>query len=149
MFSSLGVYGIIMAGWSSNSKYAFLGGLRSTAQMISYELAIGLLFLILVVCTGSISLYEIIEHQRFLWFLAPLFPIFLIFCVSGLAETNRSPFDLPEAEAELVSGFNVEYSAMGFALFFIAEYANMLLFGALGVIFFLGGFLGIDFFAID
>lgn len=145
--SSLGVYGIIFAGWSSNSKYAFLGGLRSAAQMISYELSIGLLFILLVLCARSVNFYEIMEIQREVWLLYPLFPIFIIFCISGLAETNRSPFDLPEAEAELVSGYNVEYSGFGFALFFIAEYANMLLFAIVGVFCFLGGFQLYSFFS--
>ena len=139
--SSLGIYGIIIAGWSSNSKYAFLGALRSTAQMVSYELTIGFTILSIVVCTGSLNLIEIINIQKEIWFIIPLFPLFLIFFVSALAETNRHPFDLPEAEAELVSGYNVEYSAMGFALFFLGEYANMLLMSSLTSILFLGGWL--------
>jgi NADH-quinone oxidoreductase subunit H len=137
--SSLGVYGIIIAGWSSNSKYAFLGALRSTAQMISYELTISFSILSVLVCSKSLNLISIVLAQKTIWFLIPLFPIFLIFCISCLAETNRHPFDLPEAEAELVSGYNVEYSAMGFALFFLGEYANMLLMSSLITILFLGG----------
>nr|YP_010620110.1 NADH dehydrogenase subunit 1 [Periphykon beckeri]WAX04146.1 NADH dehydrogenase subunit 1 [Periphykon beckeri] len=139
--SSLGVYGIIIAGWASNSKYAFLGALRSTAQMISYEVAIGLLIINVLLCVGSLNFSEIILAQQSIWFIVPLFPISLIFYISILAETNRAPFDLPEAEAELVAGYNVEYSAMGFALFFLGEYANMILMSGLTVIFFLGGWL--------
>ena len=116
--SSLGVYGIIMSGWSSNSKYAFLGALRSAAQMVSYEVSIGFIMVTIIVCCGSFNLQTIIESQKNVWFVIPFFPLFLMFFVSALAETNRHPFDLPEAEAELVSGYNVEYSAMGFALFF-------------------------------
>lgn len=137
--SSLGVYGVVIAGWSSNSKYAFLGALRSTAQMISYELCISFIILTVALCAGSLNLIEIVTAQRYCWYIVPLFPLFLVFCVSILAETNRHPFDLPEAEAELVSGYNVEYSAMGFALFFLGEYANMLLMSALATILFLGG----------
>jgi NADH-quinone oxidoreductase subunit H len=137
--SSLGVYGIIMSGWSSNSKYAFLGALRSTAQMVSYEISIGFIIATLVVCCGSFKLSTIIEAQRYTWYIVPFFPLFLMFFISGLAETNRHPFDLPEAEAELVSGYNVEYSAMGFALFSLGEYANMLLMSSLTIILFLGG----------
>ena len=137
--SSLGVYGIIMSGWSSNSKYAFLGALRSTAQMISYEVSIGFILCIIILCVGSFNLNEIIESQKNSWFIVPFFPLFLIFFISGLAETNRHPFDLPEAEAELVSGYNVEYSAMGFALFSLGEYANMLLMSSFTIILFLGG----------
>jgi NADH-quinone oxidoreductase subunit H len=137
--SSLGVYGIIIAGWSSNSKYAFLGALRSTAQMISYEITIGFVILSVVVCAGSLNLVEIVKAQENIWYCIPLFPLFIIFFIAGLAETNRHPFDLPEAEAELVSGYNVEYSAMGFALFFLGEYANMLLMSSLTTILFLGG----------
>lgn len=137
--SSLGVYGIIIAGWSSNSKYAFLGALRSTAQMISYEITIGFIILSVVLCSGSLNLIKIVNAQTNVWYFIPLFPLFLIFFVSVLAETNRHPFDLPEAEAELVSGYNVEYSAMGFALFFLGEYANMLLMSSLTTILFLGG----------
>jgi NADH-quinone oxidoreductase subunit H len=137
--SSLGVYGVIIAGWSSNSKYAFLGALRSTAQMISYEISIGFTILSIIVCAGSLNLLEIVFAQQNVWYFIPMFPLFLIFFISILAETNRHPFDLPEAEAELVSGYNVEYSAMGFALFFLGEYANMLLMSSLATILFLGG----------
>lgn len=137
--SSLGVYGIIMSGWSSNSKYAFLGALRSAAQMVSYEVSIGFIIITIVTCSGSFNLQAIIETQKNIWFLIPFFPLFLMFFVSALAETNRHPFDLPEAEAELVSGYNVEYSAMGFALFSLGEYSNMLLMSALNVILFFGG----------
>jgi len=139
--SSLGVYGIIMSGWSSNSKYAFLGALRSAAQMVSYEVSIGFIIVTIVICCGSFNLQNIIESQRNVWFIIPFFPLFLMFFVSALAETNRHPFDLPEAEAELVSGYNVEYSAMGFALFSLGEYANMLLMSSLNVILFFGGWL--------
>jgi len=139
--SSLGVYGIIMSGWSSNSKYAFLGALRSAAQMVSYEVSIGFIIVTVVVCCGSFNLQVIIESQKNVWFLIPFFPLFLMFFISALAETNRHPFDLPEAEAELVSGYNVEYSAMGFALFSLGEYANMLLMSSLNVILFFGGWL--------
>lgn len=139
--SSLGVYGIIMSGWSSNSKYAFLGSLRSVAQMISYEVSMGFIVISVVLCSGSFNLSEIVFAQEKIWFIIPLFPMFLMFFVSALAETNRHPFDLPEAEAELVSGYNVEYSAMGFALFFLGEYANMLLMSGMTSILFLGGWL--------
>jgi len=139
--SSLSVYGIIMSGWASNSKYAFLGGLRSAAQMVSYEVSIGFIIITVVICAGSYNLSEIIHAQRNIWYFIPLLPIFFLFFVSALAETNRHPFDLPEAEAELVSGYNVEYSAMGFALFFLGEYANMLLMSGLTVILFFGGWL--------
>jgi len=139
--SSLGVYGIIMSGWSSNSKYAFLGALRSAAQMVSYEVSIGFIIATIVVCCGSFNLQIIIESQKNIWFIIPFFPLFLMFFTSALAETNRHPFDLPEAEAELVSGYNVEYSAMGFALFSLGEYANMLLMSSLTVILFFGGWL--------
>jgi len=139
--SSLGVYGIIMSGWSSNSKYAFLGALRSAAQMVSYEVSIGFIIVTIVICCGSFNLQNIIESQKNIWFIIPFFPLFLMFFVSALAETNRHPFDLPEAEAELVSGYNVEYSAMGFALFSLGEYANMLLMSSLNVILFFGGWL--------
>jgi NADH-quinone oxidoreductase subunit H len=139
--SSLGVYGIIMSGWSSNSKYAFLGALRSAAQMVSYEVSIGFIIVTIVVCCGSFNLQTIVESQKNIWFIVPFFPLFLMFFVSALAETNRHPFDLPEAEAELVSGYNVEYSAMGFALFSLGEYANMLLMSSLNVILFFGGWL--------
>ena len=137
--SSLGVYGIIIGGWSSNSKYSFLGALRSTAQMISYELTIGFSILSVIICSKSLNLISIVLAQKTIWYCFPLFPIFLIFFISCLAETNRHPFDLPEAEAELVSGYNVEYSAMGFALFFLGEYSNMLLMSSLSTILFLGG----------
>lgn len=139
--SSLGVYGIIMSGWSSNSKYAFLGALRSTAQMVSYEVSIGFVIATIVICSGSFNLSAIIETQRNCWHVITFFPLFLIFFTSALAETNRHPFDLPEAEAELVSGYNVEYSAMGFALFSLGEYSNMLLMSALTSILFFGGWL--------
>lgn len=139
--SSLNVYGIIIAGWSSNSKYSFLGSLRSAAQMISYEVSIGLIFINVLLCVGSLSLLDIVEFQKGVWLIIPLFPLFLMFLISILAETNRPPFDLPEAEAELVSGYNVEYSAAGFALFFIGEYANVLLMSGLSVILFFGGWL--------
>jgi NADH-quinone oxidoreductase subunit H len=139
--SSLSVYGIITSGWSSNSKYAFLGALRSTAQMVSYEVSISFIILCVAICAGSFQLVEIIRAQEEIWFLVPLFPIFILFFISSLAETNRHPFDLPEAEAELVSGYNVEYSAMGFALFFLGEYANILLMSSFCVILFLGGWL--------
>jgi NADH-quinone oxidoreductase subunit H len=139
--SSLGVYGIIMSGWSSNSKYAFLGALRSTAQMVSYEVSIGFIMVTVVICCGSFNLQIIIECQKLIWFFIPFFPLFLMFFISALAETNRHPFDLPEAEAELVSGYNVEYSAMGFALFSLGEYANMLMMSAINVILFFGGWL--------
>lgn len=143
--SSLGVYGIIFSGWASNSKYAFLGGLRSTAQMIAYEVSIGLLIITIAVCTESLNLTEIIIKQESVWYAIPLFPILILFFISALAETNRAPFDLPEAEAELVSGYNVEYSSMGFALFFIAEYSSMILMSTLVVIFFLGGWTNLWF----
>lgn len=139
--SSLGVYGIIMSGWSSNSKYAFLGSLRSTAQMVSYEVSIGFILCILILGVGSFNLSDIIITQSNVWFVIPYLPLALLFFISALAETNRHPFDLPEAEAELVSGYNVEYSAFGFALFSLGEYANMLLMSSCTVIFFLGGWL--------
>ena len=139
--SSLGVYGIIMAGWASNSKYAFLGALRSAAQMVSYEVSIGLILINILLCAGSLNLTEIVLSQQNIWYVFPLFPIFIMFYISILAETNRAPFDLPEAEAELVAGYNVEYSAMGFALFFLGEYANMILMCGLATILFLGGWL--------
>jgi NADH-quinone oxidoreductase subunit H len=137
--SSLGVYGIIMSGWSSNSKYAFLGALRSTAQMVSYEVSIGFIIITIAMCCGSFNINEIIIYQEDYWFVFTFFPLFLIFFTCGLAETNRHPFDLPEAEAELVSGYNVEYSAMGFALFSLGEYSNMLMMSSLNVILFFGG----------
>ena len=139
--SSFNVYGIVLAGWASNSKYAYLGGLRSAAQMISYEISIGFTILSICACVGSLNLSKIVLAQQEIWFIFPLFPLFVIFYISMLAETNRHPFDLPEAEAELVSGYNVEYSAMTFALFFLGEYANMLLMSSLAAIFFLGGWL--------
>lgn len=139
--SSLSVFGIIMAGWSSNNKYSFLGSLRSAAQIISYEVSIGFVIITVVLCAGTFNLSEIVFSQQQIWYFIPLFPMFIIFLVSMLAETNRHPFDLPEAEAELVSGYNVEYSAMTFALFFLAEYANMLLMSAFVSILFLGGWL--------
>jgi NADH-quinone oxidoreductase subunit H len=139
--SSLGVYGIIMAGWASNSRYAFLGALRSAAQMVSYEISIGLIIINVLITVGSLNLSEIVLAQKSLWFFIPHFPMFAIFVASILAETNRHPFDLPEAEAELVSGYNVEYSAMTFALFFLGEYANMILMSAICSILFLGGWL--------
>jgi len=143
--SSLGVYGIIISGWSSNSKYAFLGALRSTSQMISYELSLGFCLITIALCTGSFNFYSIIIAQKNLWFCIPFLPLFLIFFVSALAETNRHPFDLPEAEAELVSGYNVEYAGMGFALFSLAEYSQMLLMSALNTILFWGGWLSPSF----
>nr|YP_008519393.1 NADH dehydrogenase subunit 1 [Nannochloropsis limnetica]AGI48972.1 NADH dehydrogenase subunit 1 [Nannochloropsis limnetica]QRG32541.1 NADH dehydrogenase subunit 1 [Nannochloropsis limnetica] len=139
--SALGVYGIILSGWSSNSKYAFLGALRSAAQMVSYEVSIGFILITVVLCSGSFNLSSIVLAQEKVWFCVPHLPMFVLFFISALAETNRHPFDLPEAEAELVSGYNVEYSAMGFALFFLGEYANMLLMSALTAILFLGGWL--------
>lgn len=139
--SSLGVYGIIMAGWSSNSKYAFLGSLRSAAQMVSYEVSIGLILMTVLLCCGSANLSEVVRAQSSLWYGVPLFPLLVLFFISCLAETNRAPFDLPEAEAELVAGYNVEYSSMGFALFFLGEYANMIVMSSLCAIFFLGGWL--------
>ena len=137
--SSLGVYGIIMAGWSSNSRYAFLGALRSAAQMISYEVSIGLIIINILLTVGSLNLTEIVLAQKDLWFFVPHFPIFVIFFISTLAETNRAPFDLPEAEAELVAGYNVEYSSLAFGLFFLGEYGNMILMSSLTTILFLGG----------
>lgn len=139
--SSLGVYGIITAGWSSNSKYAFLGCLRSAAQMVSYEVSLGLIIICVILCVGSLNLSEIVMAQQYVWFVVPLFPCSIMFFISCLAETNRAPFDLPEAEAELVAGYNVEYSSMGFALFFLGEYANMILMSSLCVILFFGGWL--------
>ena len=139
--SSLGVYGIIMAGWASNSRYAFFGALRSAAQMVSYEVSMGFVIITVLVCVGSLRLTDIVLAQENLWFAIPLFPMFVIFFVSTLAETNRAPFDLPEAEAELVAGYNVEYSSMTFALFFLGEYANMILMCAMTVLLFLGGWL--------
>lgn len=139
--SSLTVYGVIISGWSSNSRYAFFGAIRSSAQMISYEICLGLILVAILVCIGNLNFVSIVTFQSFVFFIIPLFPLFLMFLVSILAETNRAPFDLPEAESELVSGFNVEYSSMGFALFFLAEYSSMILMSALAVITFLGGWL--------
>jgi NADH-quinone oxidoreductase subunit H len=139
--SSLGVYGIIIAGWASNSKYAFLGALRSAAQMVSYEVSIGFVIITVLLCVGSLNLTDVVNAQRTIWFCVPLLPMFVIFFVSGLAETNRSPFDLPEGESELVAGYFVEYSAMAFALFFLGEYANMILVSGMTTILFLGGWL--------
>ena len=139
--SSLGVYGIIMAGWASNSKYAFLGALRSAAQMVSYEISMGLVIINVLLCVGSLNLSDIVEAQRDIWFAVPLLPMFIVFFISTLAETNRAPFDLPEGESELVAGYFVEYSSMSFALFFLGEYANMILMSAMTVILFLGGWL--------
>ncbi|HUA78298.1 MAG TPA: NADH-quinone oxidoreductase subunit NuoH [Acetobacteraceae bacterium] len=139
--SSLGVYGIIIAGWASNSKYAFLGALRSAAQMVSYEVSIGFVMVSVLLCVGSLNLNDIVLAQRNVWFCVPLFPMFIVFFISALAETNRAPFDLPEGESEIVAGFFVEYSAMAFALFFLGEYANMILMSALTTILFLGGWL--------
>jgi len=139
--SSLNVYGILLAGWSSNSKYSYLGALRSAAQMISYEISIGFIVLTVVLCAGSFNLSNIVLTQTKVYFIVPLLPMFILFYISMLAETNRHPFDLPEAEAELVSGYNVEYSSMTFALFFLAEYSNMLLMSTFSSILFLGGWL--------
>ena len=139
--SSLGVYGIIMAGWASNSRYAFLGALRSAAQMVSYEVSMGFVIITVLVCVGSLNLTDIVMAQKTVWFVIPLFPMAVIFFISTLAETNRAPFDMPEAEAELVAGYNVEYSAMTFALFFLGEYAHMILMAAMTVVLFLGGWL--------
>jgi len=139
--SSLGVYGIIMAGWSSNSKYAFLGALRSAAQMVSYEVSIGFVIVSVLLCVGSLNLSEIVRAQHTVWFCLPLLPMFVVFFVSALAETGRSPFDLPEGESELVAGYFVEYSSMTFALFYLGEYANMILMSAMTTILFLGGWL--------
>ncbi|NQZ14355.1 MAG: NADH-quinone oxidoreductase subunit NuoH [Alphaproteobacteria bacterium] len=139
--SSMGVYGVIMAGWASNSKYAFLGGLRSASQMVSYEVSMGLVIVCVLLCAGSLNLSEIILAERPLWMQALLFPMLIVFLVSILAETNRAPFDLPEGESEITGGFMVEYSAMTFALFFLGEYANMILMSAMTVVLFLGGWL--------
>ena len=146
--SSLGVYGVIISGWASNSKYAFLGAVRSAAQMISYEVAIGFTLICVLLITGTLNLREIVEYEKSLFEQALLFPMLIVFFISALAETNRHPFDLPEAEAELVAGYNVEYSSMTFALFFLGEYANMILMSAITVILFLGGWhapFGMDF----
>lgn len=139
--SSLGVYGVIIAGWASNSKYAFLGALRSAAQMVSYEVSMGFVIVTVMLCVGSLNLTAVVEAQRHWWFCLPLFPMFVVFFISTLAETNRAPFDLPEGESEIVAGFFVEYSSMSFALFFLGEYANMILMAALTTILFLGGWL--------
>jgi NADH-quinone oxidoreductase subunit H len=139
--SSLGVYGIIMGGWASNSKYPFLGSIRSAAQMVSYEVSIGVIIINVLLCVGSLNLTDIVLAQEKIWFIIPLFPMFVIFFISALAETNRPPFDLPEAEAELVSGYQTEYSGMMYAMFWLGEYANILLMCALGSILFLGGWL--------
>jgi len=139
--SSLGVYGIIMGGWASNSKYPFLGAIRSAAQMVSYEVSIGIIIINVLLCVGSLNLTEIVNAQQNLWFVVPLFPMFVVFFISALAETNRPPFDLPEAEAELVSGYQTEYSGMMYAMFWLGEYANILLMCAIGTILFLGGWL--------
>ena len=141
--SSLGVYGIIMGGWASNSKYPFLGAIRSAAQMVSYEVSIGIIIINVLLCVGSLNLNDIVEAQRNIWFVLPLFPMFIIFFISALAETNRPPFDLPEAEAELVAGYQTEYSGMMYAMFWLGEYANILLMCAMGSILFLGGWLPI------
>ena len=139
--SSLGVYGIIMGGWASNSKYPFLGAIRSAAQMVSYEVSIGIIIINVLLCVGSLNLNDIVLAQKNMWFIIPLFPMFVIFFISALAETNRPPFDLPEAEAELVAGYQTEYSGMMYAMFWLGEYANILLMCALGSILFLGGWL--------
>ena len=139
--SSLGVYGIIMGGWASNSKYPFLGAIRSAAQMVSYEVSIGIIIINVLLCVGSLNLSDIVLAQQKIWFIIPLFPMFVIFFISSLAETNRPPFDLPEAEAELVAGYQTEYSGMMYAMFWLGEYANILLMCALGSILFLGGWL--------
>ena len=139
--SSLGVYGIIMGGWASNSKYPFLGAIRSAAQMVSYEVSIGVIIINVLLCVGSLNLTDIVLAQKELWFIIPLFPMFIIFFISALAETNRPPFDLPEAEAELVAGYQTEYSGMMYAMFWLGEYANILLMCSMGSILFLGGWL--------
>ncbi|MDA7637075.1 NADH-quinone oxidoreductase subunit NuoH [Candidatus Pelagibacter sp.] len=139
--SSLGVYGIIMGGWASNSKYPFLGAIRSAAQMVSYEVSIGVIIINVLLCVGSLNLNDIVKAQQNLWFIIPLFPMFVIFFISALAETNRPPFDLPEAEAELVAGYQTEYSGMMYAMFWLGEYANILLMCAMGAILFLGGWM--------
>ncbi|MBL6862305.1 NADH-quinone oxidoreductase subunit NuoH [Candidatus Pelagibacter sp.] len=148
--SSLGVYGIIMGGWASNSKYPFLGAIRSAAQMVSYEVSIGVIIINVLLCVGSLNLNDIVMAQENLWFVIPLFPMFVIFFISALAETNRPPFDLPEAEAELVAGYQTEYSGMMYAMFWLGEYANILLMCAMGAILFLGGWLSpIDIYPFD
>jgi NADH-quinone oxidoreductase subunit H len=140
--SSLGVYGIIIAGWASNSKYAFLGAMRSAAQMVSYEVSMGFVIVSVLLVAGSLNLTAIVEAQKTVWFCVPLFPMFIVFFISTLAETNRTPFDLPEGESELVAGFMVEYSSMSYALFFLGEYANMILMSGITTILFLGGWMG-------
>ena len=148
--SSLGVYGIIMGGWASNSKYPFLGAIRSAAQMVSYEVSIGIIIINVLLCVGSLNLNDIVKAQQNLWFIIPLFPMFVIFFISALAETNRPPFDLPEAESELVAGYQTEYSGMMYAMFWLGEYANILLMCAMGSILFLGGWLSpIDLFPFN
>ena len=148
--SSLGVYGIIMGGWASNSKYPFLGAIRSAAQMVSYEVSIGIIIINVLLCVGSLNLNDIVVAQKEMWFVIPLFPMFVIFFISALAETNRPPFDLPEAEAELVAGYQTEYSGMMYAMFWLGEYANILLMCSLGSILFLGGWLSpIDIFPFN
>ena len=148
--SSLGVYGIIMGGWASNSKYPFLGAIRSAAQMVSYEVSIGIIVINVLLCVGSLNLTDIVLAQKEIWFVIPLFPMFVIFFISALAETNRPPFDLPEAEAELVAGYQTEYSGMMYAMFWLGEYANILLMCAMGSILFLGGWLTpLNFFPFD
>ncbi|MDB4084357.1 NADH-quinone oxidoreductase subunit NuoH [Candidatus Pelagibacter sp.] len=148
--SSLGVYGIIMGGWASNSKYPFLGAIRSAAQMVSYEVSIGVIIINVLLCVGSLNLNDIVMAQENLWFVIPLFPMFVIFFISALAETNRPPFDLPEAEAELVAGYQTEYSGMMYAMFWLGEYANILLMCAMGSVLFLGGWLSpIDLFPFN
>jgi len=139
--SSLGVYGIVIAGWASNSKYAFLGAMRSAAQMVSYEVSMGFVIVTVLLCAGSLNLTDIVRAQEHVWFFIPLFPMFIVFFISTLAETNRAPFDLPEGESEIVGGFHVEYGAMTFGLFFLGEYANMILMSAMTSILFLGGWL--------
>ena len=148
--SSLGVYGIIMGGWASNSKYPFLGSIRSAAQMVSYEVSIGIIIINVLLCVGSLNLSDIVIAQKDMWFIIPLFPMFVIFFISALAETNRPPFDLPEAEAELVAGYQTEYSGMMYAMFWLGEYANILLMCAFGSILFLGGWLSpVDFYPLN
>ena len=148
--SSLGVYGIIMGGWASNSKYPFLGSIRSAAQMVSYEVSIGIIIINVLLCVGSLNLNDIVLAQEKMWFIIPLFPMFIIYFISALAETNRPPFDLPEAEAELVAGYQTEYSGMMYAMFWLGEYANILLMCALGSILFLGGWLSpLDFYPFN
>ena len=148
--SSLGVYGVIISGWASNSKYAFLGALRSAAQMVSYEVSLGVIIITVLICVGSLNLSDIVLAQQGVWFVVPLFPMFVIFFISALAETNRPPFDLPEAEAELVAGYQTEYSGMMYAMFWLGEYANILLMCAMGAVLFLGGWLSpIDIFPFN